>query len=176
MKTIEGEHIDNIGYYENVLTDEMCDKLVEWGKDKEDILSIGEAITDDLAQEIYSVMHSAINENLKSYIKEFEINSFPDDFGIEPFHIKGFSPDEENEFQYQIDVGNYDMARRFLGIFFVLNDAEEPGEIKFYRQGTVVSPKKGSAFVYPSLWTHPQMKVLPKKGIEYFLGTYLHYI
>jgi len=176
MKVTLGDSIETIGYYEDVLSEELCELIIDEHLEKEDIFTSGVALEQEFVAKIYPHLEVVINDLLKNYIKDCDINSFPDDFGLEPFHVKGYRDDGETPEQYQIDVGSHDMARRFVGIFFMLNELDEPGEIKFYRQNKSIKPKRGSVFIFPSLWTHPQLRILPKTGTEWVMGTYLHYL
>lgn len=168
--------MDNIGVYEGVLGDDLCELIIENVKNKEGVIETGVVFDQEFSEEIYPILHNVIVENVKKFITEFEINSFPDDWGLEPFHVKGFEFDEKHPDQIQIDVGSHDMARRFLGMFWTLNSLDDGGEIKFYRQNKSIKPVAGTMFIYPSLWTHPQTRVMPKSGTEYVMGSYLHYM
>lgn len=168
--------MDNIGVYDDVLGQDLCNLIIEEVENDDNVGEIGTIFSKDFNDEIYPILHKIIVENLQKFIEEFDINSFPDDWGLEPFHVKGYSFNEDFPEHRQIDVGNHDMARRFLGIFWTLNSVgDDNGEIRFYRQDNTIIPKTGSMFIYPSLWTHPQLRVMPKSGTEFVMGTYLHY-
>lgn len=161
-------------YSEDVLSSELCDKILEDVSQKPECINSGVVLEEELSKEIYPEMHSIITAAVREFIATHKIDSFPDDWGLEPFHVRGFQSGEELE-QYQIDVGSHDMARRFLGLFWTIKEGGTT--IEFYQQDIKLTPAAGSMFVYPSLWTHPQLKTLPTgDDVEYVLGTYLHYI
>lgn len=168
------ENDSYILYTNDVLSDDLCEKILKSALADENYNDSGVVLGEDFSNEIYPEMHSIISENIRKYIAEFKIDSFPDDWGLEPFHVRGFRSSEEKT-QYQIDVGSYDMAKRFVALFWSLNETNT--SIEFYHQDITITPEKSSLLMYPSLWTHPQLKTLPTEdSVEYILGTYLHYI
>ena len=49
---------------------------------------------------------------------------FPEQFAFEAFRLKRYLPNDVDEFDDHVDVGNHSSARRFLVFFLYLNDNE----------------------------------------------------
>lgn len=110
------------------------------------------------------------------YISDTEIqNEFPPSNTVEQFRMKKYDADLDDRFEQHIDVGDHDSARRFLVLFFYLNDVEEGGETTFPRLDLKIKPKRGSVLIFPPMWMYPHAGEQPVSNDKYIVGTYLHY-
>jgi len=107
---------------------------------------------------------------------------FPEKMGFEDLRIKRYDANGIDQFGWHADVGNYASARRFLVMFFYLNDVEEGGETEFQFSGDyskvpdfTVKPKRGRIVVFPPMWMFPHRGCMPISGSKYILSTYAHY-
>ena len=73
------------------------------------------------------------------------------------------------------EEGDHDSARRFLVLFFYLNDVEEGGETYFQDIDFTVQPKEGRLLIFPPTWMFPHAGLKPVSNDKYIAGTYLHY-
>ena len=89
--------------------------------------------------------------------------------------MKRYLPNDKDEFQEHVDVGDYASARRFLVFFLYLND-NEGGETSFSEYGLKVKPKTGSLLMFPPTWTYLHTGHKPIKLPKYIIGSYLHYL
>ena len=89
--------------------------------------------------------------------------------------MKKYDADLDDRFEQHIDVGDHDSARRFLVLFFYLNDVEEGGETTFPRLDLKIKPKRGSVLIFPPMWMYPHAGEQPVSNDKYIVGTYLHY-
>ena len=105
------------------------------------------------------------------------INFFPKEIGFEQVRMKKYDVGND-EFREHVDVGDYASARRFLVMFFYLNDVDEGGETAFIGidHDIRVKPKAGSMLMFPPMWTHPHAGLPPISNPKYICGSYLHYI
>jgi prolyl 4-hydroxylase len=142
-----------------------------------------------------------INQNIVSWKKEFDTlfgtmqkylvqykndvgvddRSWPEQMGYEQLRMKRYLPNGKDDFKFHVDVQDHASARRFLVYFWYLNDVAEGGETAFQLNRNVepklkVQPKAGRLLMFPSLWTHPHIGVMPISNTKYIIGGYLHYI
>ena len=110
------------------------------------------------------------------YMKDTACSPFwPPKNIIEQIRMKKYTAETEDRFDIHIDVGDYASARRFLVMFFYLNDVEEGGETSFPNLDMKVKPKEGSVLCFPPLWMYPHLGEQPISNDKYIIGTYLHY-
>lgn len=114
------------------------------------------------------------------YAKMFKIPDYawPKEFGFEQSRLKQYSTNGYDRFDPHVDVGNYNSARRFLVMFWYLNDVLVGGETEFYFNDVhiKVKPKAGRLICFPPTWTHPHAGLKPISNEKMILGTYLHYV
>jgi hypothetical protein len=183
-----------VTYYDNALEKEFCQSIIERFeknvdqqestvlKDHRSFKEIN--ITkhkewEDVQNKLLDVMQY----NLGKYMTQFNIDSmaWPEQVGYEMFRIKRYLPNDEDEFQFHVDVQDYATARRFLVYFFYLNDVDKGGETAFqYNRDSIilqkVKPVCGRLLMFPPLWTHPHIGMKPISGPKYIIGGYLHYV
>ena len=73
-------------------------------------------------------------------------------------------------------MGNHDSARRFLAMFFYLNDVDKGGQTYFNNINYKVKAKEGSVLCFPPTWMFPHEGKAPLSGDKWIVGTYLHYL
>lgn len=126
---------------------------------------------------IYSVAQS-VYQQYKRDVGAF----FPEKVGFESLRMKRYDANGHDQFGWHADVGDYPSARRFLVMFFYLNDVQEGGETQFefthdYDKSThfTIKPKCGTIVVFPPMWMYPHRGCKPISGPKYILSTYAHY-
>ena len=182
--------MDNyIRIYENVLSDEKCQHLIdmfESDTEHHEIQDCGSGATltqinllhspDTIWKEETNHLANIIMNSVYQYKKDCDIkeNQWPEKFGFEPPKIKRYMPGER--FPEHVDVLDHKTAKRFLVAFIYLDDNEK-GE-------TVVSPKgdmfisrckRGSVLLFPPLWPWLHTGSFPVDKPKYIVGSYLHY-
>lgn len=179
--------------YENIVPADVCDALVaQFEKDTAyherhtnpaktpqfTQLNLSQAmqIGDPFWKEHNMAMAHAINNLQMHYEADIGLNTFPEKYGFEELRLKRYSPETQDEFGIHVDVGTHATARRFLVVFFYLNDVAEGGETYFPHLGIKIKPKKGMALVFPPLWLYPHAGLPPVSGPKYIVGSYLHYV
>lgn len=176
-----------ISVYDNVLSDEFCDELIakfEYNKQvqvrRDDKYKTFSEI--NFAQyPVFAEQQNTILTNIQPYIKryteEHNIKFFPEKLGFEQVRMKKYEVGGKEEFREHVDVGDYASARRFLVMFFYLNNIAEGGETAFIgiNDDIRVQPKKGRMLVFPPMWTHPHAGLPPISNAKYICGSYLHY-
>ena len=108
---------------------------------------------------------------------QIEPNQWPEEFRFEQIRMKRYQPGGEERFDLHVDVTDHNSARRFLVVFFYLNDDFEGGETVFPQLKMMAKPKPGRLIMFPPLWAwwhkaNPIQSGSPK----YIVGTLLHYV
>ena len=112
---------------------------------------------------------------IDKYKSEFSEHCFPKKYGFEPFKMKRYLPNGEDEFGWHVDVRSFKNLRRFLAMFIYLSDNEE-GKTEFDYQDVITDCAKGSMVIFPPMWPWLHRGTKPIKTPKYFMGGYLHYI
>ena len=100
---------------------------------------------------------------------------FPEQFAFEAFRLKRYMPNDVDEFDDHVDVGNHSSARRFLVFFLYLND-NEGGHTDFPNYNISVQPVTGNMVMFPPMWTNLHAGRKPIDKPKYIIGSYLHYV
>lgn len=179
-----------ISVFDNVLEESFCKSLIEKfeahhgsqiARDDrfKTFTEINFAQAPDFAEEQNYIL-SKVRPFVDEYTKQHNIKFFPSEIGFEQVRMKRYKQisEAQEEFREHVDVGDYASARRFLVMFFYLNDVEEGGETAFIGidHDIRVKPKAGSMLCFPPMWTHPHAGLPPISGPKYIAGTYLHYL
>jgi hypothetical protein len=176
-----------ISVFDNVLEESFCNNLIKKFEAHHEsqirrddhyknFNEINFAQAPDFSEE-QSFILSSIQPKLDEYCKMHGINFFPKEIGFEQVRMKKYDVGND-EFREHVDVGDYASARRFLVMFFYLNDVTEGGETAFIGidHDIRVKPKAGSMLMFPPMWTHPHAGLPPISNPKYICGSYLHYI
>lgn len=99
---------------------------------------------------------------------------FPESHSFEQFRIKKYNNDGNDMFDEHVDVTDYLSSRRFLSLFWYLNDVDEGGETVF--SDLTIKPQTGKLVIFPPLWMFPHKGNPPISNTKYLLSTYLHYM
>lgn len=127
---------------------------------------------------VHAALEHAFKAALNRYRKEVGIDDtiWPHRYGFEHFRIKKYDAANGDSFPYHVDVADHASARRFLAVFFYLNDTDG-GETSYPAHiGSIVKPQQGSIMMFPPLWLYPHAGEPLKSGVKYICGTYLHYL
>ena len=114
---------------------------------------------------------------IDKYMNDCEVTDkmFPEQFAFEAFRLKRYMPNDVDEFNDHVDVGNHSSARRFLVFFLYLND-NEGGHTDFPTYDISVQPATGRMVMFPPMWTHLHAGRKPIDKPKYIIGSYLHYV
>jgi len=132
-------------------------------------------------EEEIEVIKNSAEHVLKHYKHELGIKYFPKEFDLEQFRMKRYDPNDEDQFDWHVDVGDRASAKRFMVCLFYLNDVEEGGETAFdwdndEERAVVSLARQGNVVLFPPLWMYPHKGTKPKSGPKYILSTYAHYL
>ena len=185
--------MDNmIRVYENVLSQEFCQKLIDKfeASDDKTVWNDYRKFTDTLLLENLEYWKHEIPICLDGFTKIIEKYKndlpwpdqhkklFPKEYALEGIKLKKYSPDAGDEFPWHVDVATGETSSRMLA-FFVYLDDNDAGETEFIdsrTSTTLVKCVSGRAVVFPPMfpWVHCGKK--PIKKPKYLLQSYLHYV
>jgi len=191
--------IDYVKVYDDVLSESTCNNLIEafnkntvttnpfyrkssnkWNEDYRNFLEADITVVPQFSSLVLPIYEKAkvIHNTYNSECGRF----FPEKYGFEDLRMKKYEANNFDQFGWHTDVGNYASARRYLVMFFYLNDVESGGETQFQFSGDysktvdfTVNPKRGRMVVFPPMWMFPHRGCMPISGPKYILSTYAHY-
>ena len=188
---------DFIQVYDYTLSEDVCKNIInlfkghileeyaENGKPQFKQFNITQYLDEhpDLAEHPandWGLIQNALIESGTYYVQKYMDDvkcrkHFPVRSALEQFRVKKYEAGTEDRFDTHVDVGDYDSARRFLSIFWYLNDVEEGGETVFFDDFTV-KPKTGRMVIFPPLWLYPHCGKPAISNDKYLLSTYTHYV
>ena len=180
---------DHIKVYESILSDELCDMILEEYKNsnlwqKTSVGNIG-VVNDNVrsCQEIPISMPPIINENvekrslidkqlfvsannaIKKYTQDFPNCKIEQDSGYELLRYNA------DEFYIQ-HVDSFREIPREVSCSFSLNDDYEGGEFAFFDREIMMRLSKGSALLFPSNFMYPHEIMPVKDGTRYSIVTW----
>ena len=122
----------------------------------------------------YALINSA-HECVKQYMDENDCRKFfPNKSSLEQFRMKKYRKGTDDRFEKHVDVADHQSAKRFLTMFWYLNDVEEGGETAF--DGLSITPKRGRLLIFPPLWVFPHEGKPTISDDKYIVGSYSHYV
>ena len=176
-----------ISVFDNVLEEDFCARLVDKFERNKQIwvrrddkfktfheINFGQYPT--FAEEQNEIL-AKVQPYVAKYVEKWNIKFFPDQIGFEQIRMKKYEIGGADEFRPHVDVGDHASARRFLVMFFYLNNVAEGGETAFngINDDIRIQPKTGRLLMFPPMWTHPHAGLPPITNSKYIAGTYLHY-
>ena len=185
---------DYIMVVDDVLEQEYCQKLIDKFNGTEDLVVRDSSWSEDYKsfRELNLTTHPEFKEEqshfyeitrkmLGIYQQKCNIQFFPEKIGLEEVRMKRYDSNDKDQFGWHADVGDYASARRFLVMFFYLNDVEEGGETVFDDKvgeqfDLKVIPKCGRMVLFPPMWMYPHKGCKPISGSKYIISTYCHYM
>jgi len=179
---------DYIKVYENIIDDDLCDKLIkEFSNDEWVNASIENEGRIDLSirncKSVYLSSNQSTDKNkktrklldekmfecasnvIKKYMDEFPRLNIQSDTGYTVLKY------EEGGFYIQ-HVDSYKQEPRTVSCSFILNDDYEGGEFAFFDRKIKYKLKKGSVLMFPSNFMFPHEITPIKKGTRYSVITW----
>jgi hypothetical protein len=179
---------DFIRVYEQVITPEFCKQIISMFEEnpqhhEEVVLEGHRSFTQVNLQQhaewepFTRALIEVFQQYIRNYMEDCNVSDkmFPEQFAFEQFRMKRYMPNDVDQFDDHVDVGNIDSARRFL-VFFLYLDDNEGGHTEFPQFNISVPPKTGRMLMFPPLWTHLHAGRKPIDKPKYIIGSYLHYV
>ena len=171
-------HDQHIGVYENAISDEWCDKVIEYFENNiED--SNHRFPNEKKRDSSMSLKDTFLSEHfLNTFENVFYHYSYRYPFIPEPLELntikiqKTFPTEGYHDYHIEYSAYNYDFYR--VAVYTVyLNDIEEGGETEFLYQLKRLKPKKGTICIFPAGYTHVHRGNTPFLGEKYILTGWL---
>ena len=179
---------DYIRVYDNILTEEQCDKILSEYGDSSDWyeamvgqaevknnvrncecihISVKDIINKnyDRRKEIDSIVFERAGFAAQQYIEEFPMCTISTDSGYDllRYHAGGF---------YTIHTDNYKDRPRTVAMSLMLSDDYEGGEFAFFDRETILKPSKGSVVIFPANFMYPHEIMPVLSGTRYSIITW----
>lgn len=185
---------DYIKVYDEVIPQETCEQLIKIYADHPqyherfdyegrpsftqlNLTDTADKMPDSPIHAIHDYLVERTHKICVSYMMELGLGHFwPDQNALEQYRLKYYQAGSDDRFDTHVDVGNHDSAKRFLAMFFYLNDLEEGGETVFDTCDFTVKPKAGRMLVFPPMWCFPHSGRPAISDDKFIIGTYLHYV
>lgn len=183
---------DYIRVYDDVLDESLVKNIMEYAKDvkwerweRQGRPQFSQYNVTDYVQNnpdsAWAKIHRRLVESVQGvserYMEEVSCrDNWPAENALEQFRLKKYIVEKEDRFDPHVDVGDHSSARRFLALFYYLNDVDEGGETWFTNNGLTIKPKAGTCLLFPPTWTFPHAGLPPVSNDKYIIGTYLHYL
>jgi len=169
--------MDFINVYENAISDETCDALVNqfnvsfnndavFRNDKEQLMREDSVLyLQEPHTNIANELHNQILNSSASYSKKYEI--------LRGLNLKSFvvkiqkTEPSEGYHKWHCEQASIDVATRSMVWSVFLNDVDEGGEMEFLYQQKRVKPSKGSLCLFPASWTHTHRGNPPLSNTKY---------
>ena len=170
-------HDQHIGIYENAISDEWCDKVIEYFENninKTEVRNEGggslHGIRDTFLEltnpEIASEFHNSVEKVFDLYRYKYPNILYP--LLISGYKIQKTLP-TEGYHPYHIERGSIKVLNRVSVYTVYLNDVEEGGETEFLYQLKRIKPKKGTICIFPADYTHVHRGNTPFSGEKYIM-------
>lgn len=202
MINFAGHKSQHIAYFDNLISDEECDLLINecrlnYGK----LFSLGPTISGvntsikssmdfnfspqmcneaGVGSSIFDSAHASIQEGLQSAISLY-IEQYPELQHSEGLYDSGFRLQHYHKnsgyYRRHHDGAPWDeepFNRRVLAVIIYLNDVSRGGGTVFFEHGITVDAVKGRIAIFPSTWTHPHSGCVPVSGDKWIISTFIH--
>ena len=183
---------DYIKSYDRCLPQNVCRNLVALAKKTKlerweqkgrpqcnmfNITHVAETEQDPDWMKMQNLLIPAIKSASELYMTQVGCKDhWPVENGFEQIKLKHYECERNDRFDEHVDVGDHSSARRFLALFFYLNDVAEGGETHFPNVNISIKASEGKVLVFPPTWMFAHSGKAPLSNDKYVVGTYLHYI
>jgi len=166
-----------IATYDNVITTEHCQKLIECFKinahyQKQSELS-AQARKDlcvyvsdiDGGRDYMDEIHDALHPFVNNYIKDYPVL---ENVSLSSYVVKLQETNPSGGYHvWHYESSAWNVKNRVLVWTIYLNDIEDGGETEFIYQSKRIKPKKGSLLIFPAGFTHTHRGNPPLKDTKY---------
>lgn len=187
---------DYIMVMDDVLPQDMCDSLIKKFENCKDRVLTENYWENGQArrfEEINITKHQSFKQEAEHfyeltkkvysfYKEQCQINFLPHQIGYEAARMKRYEVNQKDRFDWHTDVGDYSSAKRFLVMFYYLNDVSVGGETVFNdvadqpEKEIKISPQRGRIVIFPPMWMYPHKGSMPISNPKYIISTYCHYL
>lgn len=202
MINFAGHKSQHIAYFDNLISNEQCDALIdECRLNYEKLFAPGPTISGvnttvkssmdfnfspqtcsevGVGSSAFDSAHASIQDALQSAIALY-VESYPELQYSEGFYDSGFRLQHYykngGHYRRHYDGAPWDedpFNRRVLAVIIYLNDVARGGGTMFLEHGLTVDAVKGRIAIFPSTWTHPHAGCVPVSGDKWIISSFIH--
>lgn len=180
-------HRDSIGFFEDVLSRELCDEILkafqasgnkeagtvvnpEGGTKKgRDKISVDLDVA-ELEKEIRDAIHKNVSQAFLAYQGQFE-SLRPLVFRTLGYRIQMY-PKGEGQFVWHCDATSPATYNRQIAMVLYLNSLTAGGETEFSYQDIRISPQRGCCIFFPPFWTHRHRGTVPESNDKFVITSF----
>jgi len=190
---------DFIGVYDDVVTPEYCDSLInyfKWCKDNNRTWNRDECSTlskEDVSTTLNPMKQTEINfsyDNLGGFIAEFNevfwknsykqyttkydiLNTF-NNHTIYSYKLQETEP-SQGYHVWHSEQGSLEYSRRIAAYILYFNEIIEGGETEFLYLSKRIAAKRGRLVIFPAGYTHTHRGNPPLSGTKYIMTGWVEY-
>lgn len=178
--------MDFIEVYDNALSDELCDKLIQAFEEKSSFARYTDneirkdyAIQLDNFESLWPLRDKvafALRDCWEQYGNKYGTYNEFNDIVSPTFKMQKSVTDGGFTFWHSEQGSDPKMISRFAVWMFYLNDDFEGGNTAFKFQDKSIRPKKGSCVIWPAAFTHLHRAEPDLVGTKYILTGWFRYI
>ena len=173
---------DYITVYDDVITPESCDNLVNFFEkniEKSFKSEDKHKCFQELNLQNFPQYRDETNELFKSFVEQYKIDNnisnecWPSFYELENTRFKKYLPNVNDRFEIHADATERETATRFLAFFIYLTD-NELGHTSFPTRDIKIQPKKGKLLMFPPNFCYPHIGEKVNDKPKYIIGNYAH--
>jgi len=173
---------DYITVYDDVITPESCDDLVNFFEKNIEKSFKSESehkCFQELDLQYFPQYRDETNELFKSFVDEYQKDNnisdycWPYSYELENTRFKKYLPNSNDRFEIHADSTERETATRFLAFFIYLTD-NESGHTSFPTRDIKIQPKKGRLLMFPPNFCYPHVGEKVTDKPKYIIGNYCH--
>ncbi len=179
---------DYIKTFDNLLSLDDCDYMLDWFHENEDLHEDGVVYTSSeggdsvhIDPEFKLCRQAKVppDHRISQILTETTVGAF-NNYGKGPdynLHLTGYGirryPKGKGLFQTHIDTSSGATVNRIFGVIIYLNDVEEGGETEFPELNIKIKPKKGRVLIFPCNWMYPHRGNVPISNDKYMSAMFI---
>ena len=173
---------DYITVYDDVITPESCDNLVNFFEKNIHNSFKSESkykCFQELNLQNFPQYRDETAELFKSFVEQYKIDNnityecWPNVYELEHTRFKKYLPNDNDRFDLHADATMRKTATRFLAFFIYLTD-NDSGHTSFPTRDIKVQPKKGRLLMFPPNFMYPHVGEKVSNKPKYIMGNYCH--
>ena len=183
-----------IGVYDDALSKEECDKVINIFDNSGDKLIRGrvfvdnDSVIDESAKSDIELLGTHFSDGSEvshiifhGLIKSFKKYQQKYDLGLDRlcewevdqhYNLQKYDGEKDGYFTWHCEAGGPEIQGRIMAWMIYLNDAQCGTDFLYY---SPIKAKRGRCLIWPAAWTHTHRAVLPNKGLKYFATGWFHF-
>tara|TARA_B100001250_G_C19579530_1_gene691375 strand:+ start:46 stop:657 length:612 start_codon:yes stop_codon:yes gene_type:complete len=183
--------VDCIAEYDNILSDEMCDVMIDWFNANEELQDDGAigtiegegVVNNKIKKSRQSYPHpedsisDLMTEVIKKTYREYKKDHFvPEDssmIAVRDYSIRVYDKNDGHFLRHMDQAG---VASRLFAIIMYLNTVDQGGETEFPDHNVKVKPEKGKVLIFPCNFMFYHQGNTPISGDKWIATAFINLI